>query len=78
MIKTIGKNRKKYIKQIFEKVLCCSAYTLENGFTGEEVSKEWVEGELWKFRFSKLRFDEETGVYTVDIHSNCWYEFESD
>lgn len=49
-------------------------FSLENGFSGEPISKDHLAVHLHS-EGSKL-FKGTSGVYTVRVHSNLWYEFE--
>ena len=73
MTRTIAKNRTKKIAEIFENATACTAYTLDNGFTGHVCEKKWALKALNDFSFAKLR-DKGNGHFSVNVHSNSWYE----
>lgn len=72
--KTIAKNRKKFIDEIFAKGTGFLCFSLDNYFRGTEVSGEFVKEELFADYDTKLRTNGE-GRYKVRVHSNLWYEF---
>lgn len=73
-IRTVRKNSKKQLDQIFQNGLF-SVYSLDNKFTAEKVKGSIAEKEYRKFKFSKviINADEKTGY--VNFHSNYWYKF---
>ena len=74
-MKTIAKNRKKLIDEIFSKATNSFSYRLDNGFTPSPVDPKYAREALDKYSFSKLYC---SGThYTVHVHSNSWYEFDS-
>lgn len=80
MTKTIGRNQRKKIGEIFANAQNIKVYTLDNGFTGKPANREDYEGENWllrewiNFSFARLTQDGDN-KYCLRIHGNCWYEF---
>lgn len=70
--KTIAKNTAK-AKEIFTRVKTCKAFSLSNGFIGEECPADMAEKYLHEFSFCRLR-DYGAGEYHVHVNSNLWYE----
>lgn len=71
-ITTIPKNATRKIAELAQRLTACKVYTLDNGFIGEVCDPAWA----WKAlesRGAKL-YDSGDGTYTVQVHSNCWYE----
>ncbi len=83
MSKTIGRNQRKRVEQIFANAQNIRAYTLANGFTGKPCNREDPEGKNWLFEewdhFSKVShgklIQKGGNKYCLRIHSDCWYEF---
>lgn len=89
MIQTIRRNSRE-LPQIFENAHNIKAYSLDNGFVAREVTGECVEPGNWnnkvtpqeylakKFaQFDSNKLYKTDKGYTLHIHSNLWYEFES-
>jgi hypothetical protein len=77
-IKTIAKNRTKLIDRIFEESTRCIVFTLDDGFIGRDVESKYAREALTTFPFAKLTTDlDESGTFTVQIHSNKWYDIKS-
>ena len=83
--KTIGKNQKRRIEEIFNNAINIRSYTLNNGFAGKKCDKIGYDRQNWllkefldwrQFDFSRLTMISGFGKYRLHIHSNCWYEFE--
>lgn len=74
--KTIARNRTKAIDAIFANATGCRAYTLSNGFIGQECDARFAREALERSHSGKLQ-DEGEGRYCVHIHSNSWYQFRS-
>ena len=90
MIKTIRRNSKELLG-IFQRARNIKAYSLDNGFIGREVTGECIDPGNWdnkvspqeylakkfaQFNSNRL-YSTAPGKYTLHIHSNLWYEFES-
>ena len=76
MRKTIAKNRTKAIDAIFAGVTKCSSYHLSDNFIGQDCPKDWARKQLDTFSFAKLT-QSGPNTYTVQIHSNEWYELQT-
>ena len=73
-IRTVRKNAKKQLNQIFQDG-SFTIHTLDNKFIGEKVKGNIAEKEYRKFNSAKVSMnpDEKTGY--VHFHSNYWYKF---
>lgn len=76
MEKTVRKNAKRKLEEIFKNAKNGCDYSLDNCFSGESVSIEAIKEEFETFSFSKMTTDG-NGSYNVRLHSNQWYTFES-
>jgi hypothetical protein len=74
---TIARNRKRLIRELFEKGTNFRCYSLSNGFTGTAVEREWVEKEFSTYTDVKLR-ERKPGTFWLRIHGNLWYEFDAE
>lgn len=70
--KTIAKNTRK-AKEVFDKARTCKAFSLANGFIGEECPADKAQKDLHEFSFCLLKQYAED-VFHVNVHSNLWYE----
>jgi hypothetical protein len=50
----------------------CKAFTLSNGFTGQECAPKHAMEEFQEFSFCTARYNER-GNIVIRVHSNCWY-----
>ena len=85
-MKTIAKNRTALIDRILNTARDFRCYSLDNGFRGELMDgragnimapADWMRKELREFSFAHLHSNG-NGHYTVHVHSNLWFEFDSD
>lgn len=74
-MKTIRRNSKQ-LNNIWHNAINGKLYTLDNCFIGENCNCELIKKEYEDFNFAKL-WEGEPGKYTVHIHSNCFYHFNS-
>lgn len=93
MTKLIKHNQKKKAIEIFEKAKHIRVYTLDNNFSGTSADvldykdENWLLREWLTFDFSRLsevtfgyfnyKKDKGPRKFLLDIHDNCWYEFEN-
>ena len=83
--RTIARSSKKF-EHALEHAENVRVYTLDNGFTGKELTddnpnklmpvRDWLRRELSTFSFAKLRLMAD-GTYQLKVHGNCWYTFEA-
>ena len=71
-MRTIARNATRQIAALKTTLTVCRVYTLENYFAGAEVEPSCAWNALER-RGGKLT-DHGDGRYTVQVHSNCWYE----
>jgi hypothetical protein len=81
-MRLIRRNQRKLAEAIFSNAKNIMAYTLDNDFVGKPCQKLDFNGENWLFRewnqFSFARLIEGApNHFCLDIHSNCWYDFEN-
>lgn len=72
-MRTVSRRATRQIADLKKQLTCCKVYTLENYFHGKEVEPEYA----WKALETGLRAkltENDSGTYTVHVHSNCWYE----
>jgi hypothetical protein len=69
------KKTSKAAKQALSTAKHIVRFSLENGFSGEVVTKPAILTDRLNSEGSKL-FRGSNGVYTLRVHSNLWYEFE--
>lgn len=76
-IKTIRRNAHKKIAAIREQRTRCLCYSLDNSFSGKEVSPSWAWGQYEKYDFARLVYhpDHYLGaVYRISVHSNLFFD----
>jgi NADH:ubiquinone oxidoreductase subunit E len=77
MTKSIGRNATRKIAAIEAlieaKKLVCHVYSLDNSFIATECDPEFAWSRWVARDYAQLLVDER-GKYTIQIHSNCWYE----
>ena len=71
-MKTIGRNRKKFAAEIFDKAVSCSTLSLDNCFQATECPIDYARSDWEKFYFAKLQSLGD-GNFRVYVHSNRWY-----
>jgi hypothetical protein len=76
MPKTLNKGNKGMVGQLFAAAdpESCKTYTLANGFIGQSCPLDQPRLALVQLHRSKL-VEEDDGTYTVQVHSNLWYNF---
>ncbi len=77
-LKTIGKNQKRFIQHIFDGGNDFRVFDKEINFVPEQLSREIVESELWKYDYAKLVCNTDTGECTVRVDRGLWYKFNVD
>jgi hypothetical protein len=77
-MKKVRRNAHKKIAAILDQVTEVKVYSLDNGFTGEviEFNKEYLLDVLTRMHSSLM--DNENGTYTIDVHSNLWYNLDTE
>lgn len=77
---TVNRNWKKKIDKLCENVNEIRVFCLGNGFSGETAAipsfdhmKRFVTNQLTQSRSAKLKYDKETGLCGINVHSNLWY-----
>ena len=65
----------KQLPEIFANAKNGAVHGLDNYFIGKSCSIEWIKKEFEDFNFAKMT--KEGKSYTVHIHNNEWYHFES-
>jgi hypothetical protein len=75
-VKTIGRNRKRFIEQLFKRATHCTVHRLDSYFRGEEVSPHYARKEFETFDFAKLK-ESGPGTFLLKVHSNLWFEIKS-
>jgi hypothetical protein len=73
MTKTISKNRKAAIEEIFNQATKCVVYSDSNSYQGRECDKAYAKKELFQFSSAKLYKGSDT-AYCVHVTSTCWYD----
>jgi hypothetical protein len=76
-MKKVRRNAHKKIAAILDQITEVKVYSLDNGFTGEviELNKEYLLDVLTRMHSSLM--DNENGTYTIDVHSNLWYNLDT-
>ena len=74
-MKTIARNRQKFIADLFARAKSCKVYTLDNGFEPLYCEPNVALHDLYVYPFSKLKLWDD-GTYQVRVHSNHWYKLE--
>lgn len=69
---TIPRNHKRKIAEIKKTATLCKSYSLSTDFAGIDVSPDVAWSELERFDYARLT--EDSGKWTVQVHSNLWYE----
>lgn len=75
MRKTIGRNRKSLLADIFARGISALSYSLDNGFRGVPVSMNWIRKEFDTFSFAKLTTSDNLN-YMLHVTGRQWYEFQ--
>jgi len=75
MNKTIGRNRRNLIADVFARGISALSYSLDNGFRGMPVSMDWIQKEFETFRFAKLSTSDNLN-YMLHVTGRQWYEFQ--
>lgn len=84
MMQTVRRGTRRFT-EVLENAHNVRVFSLHNSFRGVELKegnpdlvcppREHLAYELRTFNFAKLK-DDGNGHYSVDVHSNLWYEFE--
>ncbi len=72
-MKTIARNRKKYIEEIFDRPTLCRWYNETNGFNGKNVSPHFAKKHFADMPFAKIK-SHENGRFIIEIHHDSWFE----
>jgi len=77
-MKTIRRNAVRKIRKILDNAHNISVYTLDNGFCAQESTVEALERTLnSEVVPGRLTVNGSGTRYTVHVHSNRWYSFDS-
>ena len=72
-MKTVRRNSKK-LNNIWDNAHDWKAYTLSHDFIPQESDPDWIKKTYEEFNFCTLKEDN-PGKYSMNVHSNEWYEF---
>lgn len=71
-MKTIPRNHKRKLADVKERATTCKVYSLRNDFAGEDCAPSVAWDDLARYDFARLV--EHVDRWSVDVHSNLWYE----
>lgn len=74
-MRTIPRNHTRKIQSIKDRVTTCKMFSLGNNFAGTVCDPSVAWAELYTYDFARLV--EHDNKWSVDVHSNLWYELRS-